>query len=98
MTTIDLGTLAGLHGRHHELHAYCRHCDRWSALDLARLVASGLGARRLPLRVRCVTCGEPGQLQVRPPAPLRATSGWIAPPVPVAGPATNRAADALRNA
>ena len=32
---IDLGSIAGLFEREHELHAYCCHCDRCSALDLA---------------------------------------------------------------
>jgi hypothetical protein len=96
---IDLGTLAGLHECQHELHAYCRTCDRWQAIDLARLVASGLGARRLPVRVRCSVCGVPGQLQVRPPMPARSSSGWIAPPVlsVLAAPATNRVVDAPRS-
>jgi hypothetical protein len=95
---IDLGTLAGLFDRQHELHAYCRRCDRWRTLDLQGLVARGFGTRRLPLRVRCHACGEAGQLQVRPPMPQRASSGWIAPPVPVAGQvaATSRAACAPR--
>ncbi|HET9693717.1 MAG TPA: hypothetical protein VFP48_04995 [Steroidobacteraceae bacterium] len=96
---IDLGTLAGLFERRHELHAYCLHCDRWRTLDLAALVRAGQGARRLPLTVRCRACGEAGQLQVRPPMPTRASSGWIAPPVPVPGnvPATNRDAGAPRS-
>jgi hypothetical protein len=95
---IDLGSLAGLHARQHELHAYCVHCDRWEVLDLARLVASGLGARRLPLRVRCRRCGSSGLLQVRPPMPARAVTGWIAPPSPpgTAPIATNRTVDASR--
>jgi hypothetical protein len=93
---IDLGTIAGLHARAHELHAYCCGCDRWRALDLAELIAQGLGGRRLPLRLRCERCGEPGQLQVRPPAPTRATSGWIPPPAPLGTPAMNRLGDAPR--
>jgi len=76
---IDLGTVAGLRDRRHELHAYCPHCDRWRALDLARLVEAGWGARRLPFPVRCRDCGGPGRLQVRPPCPLRSgAAGWIA--------------------
>jgi hypothetical protein len=78
---IDLGSVAALHARAHELYAYCLRCDRWERLDLARLVAAGRGARRLPLPVRCGRCGSAGTLQVRPPAPTRATSGWIDPPV-----------------
>jgi hypothetical protein len=99
MKTIDLGTIAGLHGRRHELHAYCGRCDRWRTLDLGELVARGLGAARLPLRVRCRLCGEAGRLQVRPPMPSRTQSGWIAPPLPAAartGLATNRPPDAPR--
>jgi hypothetical protein len=46
-------------------------------LDLAAMVRSGHGDRRLPLSVRCRDCGEPGQLQVRPPMPAWAnTNGW----------------------
>jgi hypothetical protein len=78
---IDLGSIAGLHERQHELHAYCARCDRWSVLPLARMIADGLGARRLPLRVRCRWCESIGQLQVRPPMPVRSSTGWIAPPV-----------------
>jgi hypothetical protein len=77
---IDLGTIAGLHERQHELHAWCSRCERWRALDLERLVREGLGGRRLPLRVRCQGCGEPGTLQVRPPMPTRLSSaGWTLP-------------------
>jgi len=78
---IDLGTVAGLHGRQHELHAFCPACDRWRALDLGTMVRQGFGSRRLPLVVRCEHCGERGQLQVRPPMPARGSAGWIAPPV-----------------
>jgi len=76
---IDLGTIAGLHQHDHELHAYCLGCDRWSVLPLAHLVANGHGARRLPVAVRCRGCGEPGQLQVRPPMPRRLAPGWVSP-------------------
>jgi ribosomal protein L37E len=78
---IDLGSIAGLHDRTHELHAYCHRCDRWSVLDLEAMVRRGFGARRLPLTVRCLRCGEVGTLQVRPPMPARSPTGWIAPPV-----------------
>jgi RNase P subunit RPR2 len=77
---IDLGTLAGLHRHRHELHAYCLHCDRWSALPLERMIAQGKGALRLPIVVRCRECGEPGRLQVRPPIPMPSAAGWITPP------------------
>ena len=77
---IDLGSIAGLHQREHELHAYCARCDRWRALDLGAMVRRGLGERRLPLTVRCLRCGEEGMLQVRPPMPARSSTGWIAPP------------------
>jgi hypothetical protein len=95
---IDLGTIAGLHAHAHELHAYCPRCARWRALDLATLIARGLGSRRLPLRLRCERCGDPGRLQVRPPAPTRAASGWIPPPNPRGSPgAVNRPGDAARS-
>ena len=74
---IDLSTVAGLHERQHELHAYCCSCDRWSVLDLERMVREGRGEVRLPLRVRCRDCGEVGQLQVRPPVPTRTPHGWM---------------------
>ena len=75
---IDLGSLAGLLAHDHELHAYCPPCDRWTALPLAELVARGQGALRLPLRVRCRTCGTRGELQVRPPRPAWSNSnGWV---------------------
>jgi hypothetical protein len=76
---IDLGSNAGLHERQHELHAYCVTCDRWSVLDLDRMVRDGHGERRLPIRVRCQVCGEPGQPQVRAPMPTWTNAnGWIA--------------------
>jgi RNase P subunit RPR2 len=78
---IDLGCISGLHERQHELHAYCCRCSRWRVLDLALMVRAGQGAMRMLLRVRCRECGEVGQLQVRPPMPTRASTGWIAPPV-----------------
>jgi RNase P subunit RPR2 len=77
---IDLGNLAGLHAHGHSLAAYCRHCDRWVVLDLARMIREEHGGRRLPVRVTCRDCGEVGQLQVRPPVPTRAGSnGWVMP-------------------
>ena len=75
---IDLGSIAGLHEHDHELRAYCAKCARWSVIDLEALVRAGQGDRRLPLRVRCSVCGEPGQLQVRPPMPAWTnTNGWM---------------------
>jgi hypothetical protein len=74
---IDLGCIAGLNDRNHELHAYCGPCNRWQVLDLARMVRQGKGSMRLPLRVRCLQCGNAGQLQVRPPMPARGAVGWI---------------------
>ena len=77
---IDLGSIAGLHDHAHTLAAYCPRCDRWAVLDLAGMVRTGQGARRLPLPVRCRDCGQPGSLQVRPPVPTRSGStGWIGP-------------------
>ncbi len=77
---IDLGSIAGLYERQHELHAYCSRCQRWHELDLGRLVQQGFGVRRLPIRVRCDRCGQVGQLQVRPPMPARSSTGWMLPP------------------
>jgi hypothetical protein len=48
-------------------------------LDLADMIRSGHGERRLPLRVKCGDCGAVGQLQVRPPMPTRSSAGWISP-------------------
>lgn len=77
---IDLGALAGLHERQHELHAYCSTCDRWSVLDLGRMVRDGHGDCRLPIKVGCQICGKPGQLQVRAPMPTWTNSrGWMEP-------------------
>jgi len=77
---IDLGTLAGLHRHRHQLAGYCERCDRWADLDLAAMVAAGLGNRRLPIRIRCRGCGDLGRLQVRPPVPTRGPGGWMEPP------------------
>ena len=78
---IDLGTLAGLHEHRHRLDAYCLRCNRWAEIDLAAMVAAGLGERRLPIRVRCRDCGELGRLQVRLPVPSRSDSvGWVQTP------------------
>jgi len=75
---IDLGSIAGLHAHDHQLYCYCVRCDRWLVLDLAAMIHAGQGERRLPIRVRCQDCGEPGQLQVRPPTPTWTNSnGWI---------------------
>jgi len=76
---IDLGSIRGLHDHVHELRAYCVVCDRWALLDLASMIEAGHGERRLPIRVRCHTCGEIGQLQVRPPVPTRGPGGWMQP-------------------
>jgi len=76
---IDLSTLAGLHSHAHELHAYCSTCDRWSVLDLERMVRDGHGERRVPFKARCRFCGGRGQVQVRPPMPTWTNAkGWIA--------------------
>jgi hypothetical protein len=41
------------------------------------MVDAGLGDRRLPIKVRCQSCGELGRLQVRPPVPTRGPGGWM---------------------
>lgn len=71
---IDLGSIDGLHEHQHELHAYCLRCDRWRVLDIAGMVSQGKESPRLPITVRCCDCGNPGQLQVRPPSPVAAGS------------------------
>jgi len=78
---IDLGTIAGLLARDHQLAAYCPMCERWRVLPLAHLVANGKGAMRLPVKVRCVECGGQGRLQVRPPVPTLDPhrGGWVSP-------------------
>jgi hypothetical protein len=77
---IDLGSIAGLHEHQHELHAYCCHCGRWGKLDLDQLVRQGKGSLRLPWRVRCLRCGELGQVQVRPQMPRWGNpTGWLTP-------------------
>ena len=76
---IDLGSIAGLHRHQHQVAAFRQHCDRWAVIDLAVMVAAGLGNRRLPIRVRCEVCGVVGQLQVRPPVPTRGPGGWMEP-------------------
>lgn len=82
---IDLGSIAGLMDHQHQLAAYCQACDRWAELDLRAMVAAGLGARRLPITVRCHVCGEVGRLQVRPPVPTRGPGGWMESPTTSAG-------------
>jgi ribosomal protein L37E len=79
---IDLGRIAGLYTHGHQLHAYCRRCDRWKVLDLAQLIVEGQGDRRLPVTVRCRRCGDVGQLQVRPPMAdwTGVLSTWGGPP------------------
>ena len=76
---IDLSTLAALLEHSHRLDAHCPRCDRWAEIDLAAMVAAGLGDRRLPIKVRCRECGEAGRLQVRPPVPTRGPGGSMEP-------------------
>ena len=78
---IDRGSVRGLYEHDHELHAYCPRWDRWRVLDLAGMVAAGIGYRRLPLAVRCQNCGERGRLQVRPPVQTidPHQRGWMEP-------------------
>lgn len=75
---IDLGSIAGLHAHSHRLHAYCPRCYRWANLPLAKMIANGQRARRLPLPVRCNWGVLAVQFWVRPPIPTRRDSvGWI---------------------
>lgn len=75
----DLATIAGLLEHDHQLAAYCPRCERWRVLPLAHLVANGKGSLQLPLKVRCLECGGPGRLQVRPPVPTidPRRGGWM---------------------
>lgn len=69
-TGVTLDTVAALLDCNHGLAAYCPACRRWADLDLARLVAQGRGRRRLQgFRPCCRKCGQPGQIQIRPPKP-----------------------------
>jgi hypothetical protein len=62
------------------LAAYCSRCGRWTTLDLGRMISAGHDERRLPIVVKCHICGEPGQLQVRPPMPTWTNqNGWMQP-------------------
>ncbi|MGB7739629.1 MAG: hypothetical protein WBM03_10990 [Steroidobacteraceae bacterium] len=40
---IDLGSIAGLHERDHQLAAYCPRCDAWRVLPLGEWVSRGKG-------------------------------------------------------
>jgi len=72
---ISIRTLGECLRHGHGLAAFCAVCQRWTQLDLRRLVQRGLGARPLSTcRVRCRVCGGPGTLQLRAPVP-----GWDGP-------------------
>jgi hypothetical protein len=87
---IDLGSIAGLHERQHEVHCYCARCERWRVLDLQRLIDIGRGETRLPLRVRCLRCRGRGEVQIRPPMPRHSTaSGWVMPALVQVSPAVS---------
>jgi uncharacterized protein (UPF0212 family) len=45
----------------HRVDAVCPHCDRWTKLDLAALVAAGQGdVPLIHLPLRCCACGRTG--------------------------------------
>jgi hypothetical protein len=45
----------------HRVDAVCPHCDRWRELDLAAIVAAGLGdVPLIKLPLRCSACGALG--------------------------------------
>jgi hypothetical protein len=72
---ISIRTLGECLRHGHRLAAFCPVCQRWTQLDLARLVKRGFGARPLTsCRVRCRVCGGAGRLQLRAPVP-----GWDGP-------------------
>ena len=77
---IDLSSPTALLEHRHRLDAYCPRCDRRAEIDLAAMVAAGLGDRRLPIKVHCRNCCGTGRLHVRPPVPTREAGGWTAPP------------------
>jgi hypothetical protein len=65
-----LVTFEDLRSQSHSLGLYCIECDRWGEADLNRLIASGLGKRRLTeSRFRCRDCGTVVEKQLRPPVP-----------------------------
>jgi hypothetical protein len=75
----SLATIAGLLRHRHGLAAYCRHCRRWADITLGPLIVRGLGARQVStLKPRCKRCGQPGELQVRPPMPRFSGATWMA--------------------
>jgi len=56
---------------HHQVSVFCPRCRHWAELNVARLCARGRGTRPLAsLRARCRLCGAPGEVQVKPPAPV----------------------------
>jgi hypothetical protein len=83
--TIDLGSIAGLYDREHELHAYCPRCDRWAVLPLAQMRLRTTSGETAPLRVRapCANFGEgitvsqgaTARQRFRPPTPGAACLG-----------------------
>jgi len=77
---IRLHTIKDLLDRNHTLQLYCLRCDRWRTAPLERLTDRGLGAAPIrTLRFRCIRCGTPAQLQLRPPElPAAAATGWTA--------------------
>ena len=49
----------------HQLHAYCHHCDRWSARNIAEMLPQWRDLEHVPAVVPCADCGELGMLKVR---------------------------------
>ncbi len=65
---IRLDTYRGLLEYRHTLACWCRSCQRWANVDIARLVADGRGDESfIGRRVVCRVCGGEGQAQLRPP-------------------------------
>ena len=59
---IDLGSIAGLHERQHQLAAYCPPCNRWAVLDRAKTVREGYGK----VRRACIIASGIALLPVTP--------------------------------
>jgi hypothetical protein len=62
-TRID--TLRAVHERDGSIVAHCRPCGRHVWLNLAELIASGAGERRIVgLRLKCSACGQRGTMSI----------------------------------
>jgi len=76
---IRITTVAELIAHDHSLRLYCPHCDRWAQAPLEKLAARGRANIPIQrLRFRCVMCGTPARMQLRPPEiPPASGTGWM---------------------